>query len=75
MRLIMIADVSMSLDNVLAISATVEHSAWLLVVGIAISVVLMVVAASRLQRCITRYPLIQWIGFAIILFVAFKLLI
>ncbi len=74
-RLIMVADISMSLDNVLAISATVEHSAWLLVAGIMISVILMVVAASRLQRCITRYPLIQWVGFAIILFVALKLLI
>lgn len=74
-RLIMIADISMSLDNVLAISATVNHSTWLLVLGITVSVILMVAAASRLQRMIARYPVIQWIGFVIILFVALKLLI
>jgi YjbE family integral membrane protein len=74
-RLITIADISMSLDNVLAISATIEHSVWLLVIGIAVSVALMVVAASRLQHMIARYPVIQWVGFAVILFVALKLVI
>jgi predicted tellurium resistance membrane protein TerC len=72
--LIIVADVSMSLDNVLAVSAVIDHSAWLLIPSIIISVILMTTLASQLQKRIKRYPLIQWIGFTMIVIIAIKLL-
>jgi YjbE family integral membrane protein len=67
---IIIADVSMSLDNVLAVAGAAKGSTWVLVVGLGIAVVLMAVAASYIARVLARYPWITWIGLAIIFYVA-----
>jgi YjbE family integral membrane protein len=67
---IIIADVSMSLDNVLAVAGAAKGSTWVLVVGLGIAVVLMAVAASYIARLLARYPWITWIGLAIIFYVA-----
>jgi YjbE family integral membrane protein len=67
---IIIADVSMSLDNVLAVAGAAKGSTWVLVVGLAIAVVLMAVAASYIAKLLARYPWITWIGLAIIFYVA-----
>lgn len=67
---IVIADVSMSLDNVLAVAGAAKGHTWVLVVGLAIAVVLMAVAATYIARLLAHYPWITWVGLAIILYVA-----
>src|SRR6185295_18161603 len=67
---IIIADVSMSLDNVLAVAGAAKGHTWVLVVGLAVAVVLMAVAASFIAGLLARYPWVTWIGLAIILYVA-----
>jgi YjbE family integral membrane protein len=67
---IIVADVSMSLDNVLAVAGAAKGNTWILVVGLAIAVVLMAVAAAYIARLLAQYPWITWIGLAIILYVA-----
>jgi YjbE family integral membrane protein len=67
---IIVADVSMSLDNVLAVAGAAKGHTWVLMVGLAIAVVLMAVAASFIAGLLARYPWITWIGLAIILYVA-----
>jgi len=71
---IVLADLSMSLDNVLAVAgASLEHP-WVLVVGLAISVVLMGVAARLIAGLLERYRWIAWAGLLIVLYVALKLM-
>jgi YjbE family integral membrane protein len=67
---IIIADVSMSLDNVLAVAGAAKGHTWVLVVGLAVAVVLMAVAATYIASVLARFPWITWVGLAIILYVA-----
>jgi len=67
---IVVADVSMSLDNVLAVAGTARHHLWVLVVGLALSVALMGVAATLIARILKRYPWISYLGLALIAWVA-----
>jgi YjbE family integral membrane protein len=67
---ILIADVSMSLDNVLAVAGAAKGHFWILAVGLLLSIVLMAIAATIIARLLARYHWITWIGLAIILFVA-----
>ena len=71
---IIIADVSMSLDNVLAVAGAAKGSTWVLVLGLGVAVVLMAVAASYIAKLLARYPWITWIGLAIILYVAMDMI-
>lgn len=71
---IIIADVSMSLDNVLAVAGAAQHHFEALVFGLALSVVMMGVAASFIARLLHRFRWIAWIGLLIILFVAARML-
>lgn len=71
---IIIADVSMSLDNVLAVAGAAQHHLEALIFGLGLSVVLMGVAATFIARLLTRYRWIAWVGLAIILYVAVKML-
>ena len=70
---IVLADVSMSLDNVLAVAGASNGSFWVLGSGLALSVVLMGFAASLIARLLERRRWIAWVGFAIVLFVALKM--
>lgn len=72
---IIIADVSMSLDNVLAVAGAAQHHFEALIFGLALSVVLMGVAASYIARLLHRFRWIAWIGLVIILFVAVRMLL
>ncbi len=67
---ILVADVSMSLDNVLAVAGLAKDHVWVLVVGLAISVALMGVAATFIARLLSRFPWIAWVGLLVILYVA-----
>lgn len=70
---IVIADVSMSLDNVLAVAGAAQHHFEALIFGLALSVVLMGVAATFIARLLHRFRWIAWLGLAIILFVAVRM--
>jgi YjbE family integral membrane protein len=67
---IVLADVSMSLDNVLAVAGAADGSTWVLVVGLLLSVVLMGVAANLLAKMLERQRWIAWVGLVIVLYVA-----
>jgi YjbE family integral membrane protein len=71
---IIIADVSMSLDNVLAVAGAAKGEPLVLIVGLAIAVVLMAVAAHFIAKLLVRYPWITWIGLLIILYVALDMI-
>jgi YjbE family integral membrane protein len=71
---IIIADVSMSLDNVLAVAGAAKGHVWVLVVGLAIAVVLMAVAATYIAKLLARYPWITWIGLLVIVYVALDMI-
>jgi len=71
---IIIADVSMSLDNVLAVAGAAQHHFEALIFGLALSVVLMGVAATFIARLLHRFRWIAWLGLLIILFVAVRML-
>jgi len=67
---ITVADLSMSLDNVLLVASIARENPALLVVGLTFSVLLMGLAANYVARLIQRYHWINYIGLAIILYVA-----
>ena len=67
---IVVADVSMSLDNVLAVAGAAKGEPLVLIIGLAIGIVLMAVAANFIADLLARYPWITWIGFFVILYVA-----
>lgn len=71
---IIIADVSMSLDNVLAVAGTAREHTWVLVVGLVLSVALMGIAANVVARLLKRLPWIAYVGLAVIAWVAFKMI-
>ena len=69
-----LADVSMSLDNVLAVAGAAREHPWVLVIGLVLSVALMGVAANMIAKYIDRYRWIGWFGLAVILWVAAKMI-
>ncbi len=71
---IVLADVSMSLDNVLAVAGAAKGSPAVLIVGLGVAVVLMAVAANYLASILARYPWITWIGLLIIVWVALDMI-
>lgn len=71
---IVLADVSMSLDNVLAVAGAAAGHLRVLVVGIALSVVLMGVAADLVARLLERYRWVAWLGLLIVLSVALRMI-
>lgn len=72
---IIVADVSMSLDNVLAVAGAAQHHFEALIFGLALSVVLMGVAATFIARLLHKHRWIAWIGLVLILFVALRMLL
>jgi YjbE family integral membrane protein len=71
---ITIADLSMSLDNVLAIAGAAHRHPWIMVFGLLLSIALMGVAANGLSRALNRYPWIAYVGIAIVLYVALHMI-
>ena len=69
-----LADVSMSLDNVLAVAGAAREHPGILVIGLLLSVALMGVAANILATYIERYRWIAYLGLAVILYVAVKMI-
>jgi YjbE family integral membrane protein len=69
-----IADVSMSLDNVLAVAGAARDHPGILIVGLVFAVALMGLAANFIARYIERYRWIAYVGLAVILYVAAKMI-
>jgi YjbE family integral membrane protein len=69
-----VADVSMSLDNVLAVAGAAREHPGILIVGLILSVALMGIAANILAKYIERYRWIAWLGLLVILWVAGKMI-
>jgi len=71
---IVLADVSMSLDNVLAVAGTARDNLLILIAGLLLSVALMGVASHFVARLLGRFPWISWLGLALITFVALRMI-
>jgi YjbE family integral membrane protein len=71
---IVLADVSMSLDNVLAVAGTARDHFWVLAFGLALSVALMGIASNYIARLLERHLWISWVGLGIIAFVALRMI-
>ncbi len=71
---IIIADVAMSLDNVLAVAGASHGNIVNLMIGLIVSILLMVVASNYIAKLLEKYPSIQWVGLFVILFTALEML-
>ena len=71
---IVLADVSMSLDNVLAVAGIARDHFWLLAFGLVLSVALMGIASTWIARLLDRMFWISWVGLGIITFVALRMI-
>jgi YjbE family integral membrane protein len=69
-----IADVSMSLDNVLAVAGAAREHPEVMIIGLVVSVALMGVAANFIAKYIERYRWIAWVGLLVIVYVAGKMI-
>jgi YjbE family integral membrane protein len=73
---IVVADVSMSLDNVLAVAgvAKTQSEPWVLYIGLILSVALMGIASTLVARLLARHFWLSWLGLAIIALVALRMI-
>ena len=71
---ILLADFTMSLDNVLGVAGAAGHHYHLLIFGLVLSIVLMAVAANLISQWIKKYKWIAWVGLLAILLVAIDLI-
>ena len=69
-----LADVSMSLDNVLAVAGAAREHPGILMIGLVLSVALMGIAANLIAKYIERYRWIAWVGLVVIVYVAGKMI-
>jgi YjbE family integral membrane protein len=72
--LIVVADVSMSLDNVLAVAGAARDHLTVMIFGLILSIAMMGLAASYIARLLQRYRWIAYLGLAIILYVALEMI-
>lgn len=70
---IVLADLSMSLDNVLAVAGAAQGHLWVLVAGIAVSVALMGLAANAIAGLLEKHRWVAWVGLLAVLYVALRL--
>ncbi|MDP3657338.1 MAG: YjbE family putative metal transport protein, partial [Brevundimonas sp.] len=71
---IMIADITMSLDNVLAVAGAAHEHPWIMVFGLVLSIALMGVAATFIARILTKHRWIGYVGLFIVLYVALHMI-
>jgi len=69
-----LADLSMSLDNVLAVAGVARHHLWVLATGLVLSVALMGAASHFIAQLLERHRWIAWLGLAIVAAVALKMI-
>ena len=71
---ITLADVSMSLDNVLAVAGAAREHVWVMATGLILSIVLMAVAANFIVGLLKRWPVLNYIGLALIVYVSARMI-
>jgi YjbE family integral membrane protein len=71
---ITIADISMSLDNVLAVAGVAIHHVWVLAIGLVLSIGLMGIAANLVAKLLNKHPWISYAGVFIVLYVALNMI-
>jgi len=71
---IMVADLSMSLDNVLAVAGAAMDHVWVLAIGLLLSIALMGVAASMIATLLQKHPWISYAGLIIVVYVACRMI-
>lgn len=71
---ILVADVSMSLDNVLAVSAVSHGALWAIITGLVISIGILAVAADRISLLISKFNFLNLIGAGLIFFIAISMI-
>jgi YjbE family integral membrane protein len=69
-----VADISMSLDNVLAVAGAARDHPYIMIFGLLLSIALMAVAAQMIARMIDRHRWVAYVGLVIVLFVAFRMI-
>ena len=74
-RTILIADLVMSLDNVIAVAAAAKGNTTLLIIGLAMSIPLVVFGSTLLLKVIERFPIVVWLGAALLGFIAGEILV
>ncbi|MDE2790587.1 MAG: YjbE family putative metal transport protein [Paracoccaceae bacterium] len=72
---IAVADVSMSIDNVVAVAAIARENTALLVFGLALAILFMAVFATLIMRVMTRYPWLSWAGLVFLIYLTAKMLL
>lgn len=72
---IMVADISMSLDNVLAVAGAAREHPFILAFGLVLSIAMMGLAASLIAKLLNKHRWIAYVGLVIILFVAFRMIL
>jgi len=71
---ITVADISMSLDNVLAVAGVAIHHVWVLGIGLVLSIGLMGIAANMVAKMLNKHPWISYAGVFIVLYVALNMI-
>jgi YjbE family integral membrane protein len=71
---IVVADLSMSLDNVLAVAGAAMDHVWVLAIGLVLSIALMGIAASLIASLLQRHPWISYAGLIIVVYVALRMI-
>ncbi len=71
---IIVADVSMSLDNVLAVAGAAHEHPWIMAGGLILSIALMGIAATIIARLLDRYRWLAWVGLIVIAYVAVEMI-
>jgi len=72
---IAIADISMSLDNVVAVAAIAREDTALLVFGLVLAIVLMAFFATFIMRVMTKFPWLSWVGLIFLVYLTIKMLV
>ena len=71
---IAIADISMSLDNVIAVAAIARDNTQLLVIGLALAIILMAFFATLIMRVMLKFPAIAYVGLVFLVYLTGKML-
>jgi len=71
---IIVADISMSLDNVLAVAGAARQHPAVLALGLLVSVALMGIAANLVAKLLTKFRWLAWVGLAIVLYVSLTMI-
>ena len=69
-----IADISMSVDNALAVAGTANQNVPVLITGLVLSVAIMGIAATYVAKLLQRYPSLSWVGVLLVLYIALEMI-